>query len=70
MTDPFFRAEPDLDAEDASIRYSVVAGVLYLVIIAVIALVAGHNSAQVAITDANPPATSITAPSNPTATPK
>ena len=37
MTDPFYRAEPDDAPEDASIRYSVIAGILYLVIVAVVA---------------------------------
>ena len=63
MTDPFYRPEPDDTPEDASMRYSVIAGVLYLVIVAVVALIAGHKSAQVATTDANPP---VAAPSNPT----
>jgi hypothetical protein len=66
MTDPFYRVEPDEAREDASIRYSVIAGVLYLVIVAVVALIAGHKSAQVATTDTGPPA----APSNPTMAPK
>jgi hypothetical protein len=33
MTDPFYRAEPDDAPEDASVRYSVIAGILYLVIV-------------------------------------
>ena len=37
MTDPFYRAGPDDAPEDASIRYSVIAGILYLVIVAVVA---------------------------------
>src|SRR6476659_10669684 len=37
MTDPFYRAGPDAPPEDASIRYSVIAGILYLVIVAVVA---------------------------------
>jgi hypothetical protein len=69
MTDPFYRAEPDAAPEDTSIRYNAIAGVLYLVIVAVVALIAGHKSAQVATTDANPPAASTTAPS-PTTAPK
>jgi hypothetical protein len=28
MTDPFYRAEPDDAPEDASVRYSVIAGIL------------------------------------------
>ena len=55
MSDPFYRAEPDAVPEDASLRYSVTAGVLYLAIVAVVALVAGHKSAQVATSDTNPP---------------
>jgi hypothetical protein len=71
MTDPFYRAEPDAAPEDASIRYSVIAGILYLVIVAVVALIAGHNSAQVVTTDSNPPAAApSTAPTNPTTAPK
>lgn len=70
MTDPFNRAEPDPPPEDASIRYSVIAGILYLLVIAVVALVAGHKSAQVAPTAGNAPAGSITAPSSPVAAPK
>jgi hypothetical protein len=66
MTDPFYRAEPDDAPEDASIRYSVIAGILYLVIVAVVALIAGHKSAQVATIDSNPPVTTTTTPSSPT----
>jgi len=61
MTDPFYRAEPDDAPEDASMRYSVIAGILYLVIVAVVALIAGHTS---------PPSTTTTAPSGPTTAPK
>ena len=39
---------------NASVRYSVIAGILYLVIVAVVALIAGHKSAQVATIDSNP----------------
>ena len=66
MTDPFYRAEPDDAPEDASIRCSVIAGILYLVIVAVVALIAGHKSAQVATIDSNPPVTTTTTPSSPT----
>jgi hypothetical protein len=65
MTDPFYRAEPDDAPEDASVRYSVIAGILYLVIVAVVALIAGHKSAQVATIDSNPPVTTTTTPSSP-----
>jgi len=71
MTDPFYRAEPEDALEDASTRYSVIAGILYLVIVAVVALVAGHKSAQVATTDTNPPvAAPSTTASSPTTAPK
>jgi hypothetical protein len=46
MTDPFYGAEPDAAPEGASIRYSVTAGVLYLVTVAVVALVAGQHRAM------------------------
>ena len=65
MTDPFYRAEPDDAPEDASIRYSAIAGILHLVIVAVVALIAGHKSAQVATIDSNPPVTTTTTPSSP-----
>jgi hypothetical protein len=70
MTDPFYRAEPDDAPEDASIRYSVTAGVLYPVMVAVVALIAGHKSGQVATTDTTPPVTTTTTPSSPTTAPK
>jgi hypothetical protein len=70
MTDPFYRTEPDDAPEDASIRYSVIAGILYLVIVAVVALIVGHKSVQLATTDTNPPVTNATAPSSPTTAPK
>jgi hypothetical protein len=67
MTDPFYRAEPDAAPEDASIRYSVIAGILYLLIVAVVALVAGHNSSQITSGGGNPPSPApSTAPSSPT----
>jgi hypothetical protein len=43
----------------------VIAGILYLVIVAVVALIAGHKSAQVATIDSNPPVTTTTTPSSP-----
>jgi len=68
---PVYRAEPDDAPEDASMRYSVIAGILYLVIVAVVALIAGHKSAQVVTTDTNPlVAAPTTTPSSPTTTPK
>jgi len=70
MTDPFYRADPDDAPEDASIRYSVIAGILYLVIVAVVELIVGHKSAQLATTDTNPPVTNATTPSSPTTAPK
>jgi hypothetical protein len=69
MTDPFYRAEPDAASEEASIRYSVIAAILYLVIVAVVALIAGHKSAF-STTETNPPVTSATSPSSPTMAPK
>jgi hypothetical protein len=71
MTDPFYRAEPDDAPEDASMRYSVIAGILYLVIVAMVALIAGHKTSQVvATTETNPPVTTTTTPSSPTTAPK
>jgi hypothetical protein len=70
MTDPFYRVEPDDSPEDTSIRYSVIAGILYLVIVAVVALIAGHKSAQVVTTDTNAPVTTTTTPTSSTTAPK
>ncbi len=68
MTDQFNRGEPDAAPEDASIRYSVIAGILYLVIVAAVALFAGHKSFQVATTETNSPVTTTTP--SPTMAPK
>ena len=70
MTDPFYRAEPDDAPEDANIRYSVIAGILHLVIVAMVALVAGHKSSQLGSSDTSPPVPITTTPSSPTTTPK
>jgi hypothetical protein len=68
--DPFYRNAPDDPPEDKNNRWGVIVGVLFLVIVAGLALGVGHKPGQVASNDTNSPATlPSTPPGNPTMAP-
>jgi hypothetical protein len=74
--DPFYRNAPDEPPEDKNNRWGIIAGVLFLVIVAGLALGVGHKPGQVASNDATlsvtppstPPGNPATAPTSPPAT--
>ena len=65
-TDPFYRKESDEAAQDKNNRWGVIAGILFLVVVAALAVGVGHKSGQVASNDTSPPAAlPSTPPGNP-----
>jgi hypothetical protein len=68
--DAFNRKTSDEAPEDSNNRWSIIAGILFLVVVAALALGVGHKSGQVASTDINPPTTlPSTPPGNPAVVP-
>jgi hypothetical protein len=68
--DPFYRNTADEPPEDKNNRWGVIVGVLFLVIVAGLALGVGHKPGQVASNDTNPAATPPSIPpGNPTMVP-
>jgi hypothetical protein len=68
--DPFYRNTADEPPEDKNNRWGVIAGVLFLVIVAGLALGVGHKPSQGGSIDTNPTATPpLTSPGNPTMVP-
>lgn len=68
--DPFYRKTADEAPQDKNNRWGVIAGVLFLMVVAGLALGVGHKPGQVASNDATPSATpSSTPPGNPTMVP-
>jgi len=65
-SDPFNRKSSDEAPQDKNNRWGIIAGIIFLVVVAALAIGVGHKSGQVAANDPNPPAAQpSTPPGNP-----
>jgi hypothetical protein len=68
--DPVYRNTADESLEEKSNRWGVIVGVVFLMIVAGVALGVGHKPGQLGSNDTKPPATPLsTPPGNPTMVP-